>query len=458
MTTEDASSKSLNADAYAEAAQRARDAIATGSTSLDLSGDNFYNNLSELPPEVGQIRGLKEFTISKLGSLDASALMAQADLRKLSLYAAQLQFPRHAPHHLDYTDFFPRLTHLRLETKYCRWIPDFRKLPELRRLELIHTDIDDLSPLASCENLEVLKYSGISQDGRLFDYLERCPRLHTLDLSESLFHDAELAEIPRIRGLRALHLDGCRVTEAGLRNLSDLRDLRLLTLDRTQVADLSPLVYFRPAAGANSSIESVNFANTPATERDEVIKGLSDLPDRQIATSILLKYLEKKEALSEIFSGDVAAARAEASTALSTLQTLIGQTDSDEEREESLAPIGHNNPPSDEVLSTAETLRTDLDQFRLEIADLRAKLDELPRENTPEEVEQLRTSFARVVRTGKSLGVWCFKKIDKAVDVAVGIEVTKLVLGETTVRELADALIYVFASVQKLIESLMTAL
>ena len=69
-----------------------------------------------------------------------------------------------------------------------------------------------------------------------------------------------------------------------------------------------------------------------------------------------------------------------------------------------------------------------------------------------------RTRFSGFLAAAKPVLLWTLRMADHAAKIYVGVKVTKLALGETTLNELVEALISAFASVQKALENMMMAL
>lgn len=91
------------------------------------------------------------------------------------------------------------------------WLID--RLPELRYVELRHTDVGD---------------RGISSMAKLH-------RLQNLEIAHTRIGDGALEAIGRLRSLRSLDLCGTGVTDEGLPFLYDLSELRRIYLDSTVV-------------------------------------------------------------------------------------------------------------------------------------------------------------------------------------------------------------------------------
>ena len=58
-----------------------------------------------------------------------------------------------------------------------------------------------------------------------------------VNLGGTKITDAGLKELKELKGLRALNLTSTQITDAGLKDLKELRGLRFLALDRTQITD-----------------------------------------------------------------------------------------------------------------------------------------------------------------------------------------------------------------------------
>jgi hypothetical protein len=128
-----------------------------------------------------------------------------------------------------------------------------RDLPELRRLDLMQTDVTDSS----------LAWAG------------RMPHLRVIWLMNKQLTDAGVAHLAGLSELEEIYLSDSRVTGAGLASLRHMRRLRLLWLGNTQVTDAG-LVHLAELG----QLRRLNLVGTRVTGTGLVhLKGLTGLVD-----------------------------------------------------------------------------------------------------------------------------------------------------------------------------------
>ena len=136
------------------------------------------------------------------------------------------------------------------------------RLSGLWFLDVGSTRIDDSSVvhLAGLRELNSLSLDRNRVTDRCLSSLAKLP-LVELGLDDTLITDTGLRQIGEIRSLKVLRLSGTSVTDAGITSLSELPDLRWINLSRTSVGN----------AGAQhlariSSLISVSLANSRVTD------------------------------------------------------------------------------------------------------------------------------------------------------------------------------------------------
>jgi hypothetical protein len=110
---------------------------------------------------------------------------------------------------------------------------DFKRLPQLHRIELGETELTDagLAFLEEATQLEVfrVRYYRTFNDAGL-THLKGLTRLQELVLADTQVTDAGLENLKGLTQLQQLHLGGTQVTDAGLAHLRGLTRLQDLTL------------------------------------------------------------------------------------------------------------------------------------------------------------------------------------------------------------------------------------
>lgn len=286
-------------------------ARADGSDVLDLRGmasprdgsgaslpPTDFAGLSRLPPQISSLLGLRSVTFDATQVSDLISLAALTGLQTLSLN----QTP------VSDLSFLAPLTKLRTLTLGETRVTDISRLAALtglQRLSLHKTKVTDFVPLGAVTALERLFLS----ETQISDLstLTRLTGLKALWLDETPVSD--LSPLATLTGLEMLSLTGTQVSD--LTPLVDLKDLRFLTLDRTRVTDISPLATLRGLQHLNLSnslvrdlrpflqvakasvgqIESLTFADTPATRADITLQALSQLKDDKERAEKTLAYL-----------------------------------------------------------------------------------------------------------------------------------------------------------------------
>jgi hypothetical protein len=164
-------------------------------------------------------------------------------------------------------DFFRHVTGVDFATDHVTvtdaGLEDFKRLPQLRFLQLDDTHVTDagLEHLKGLNQLEVLRLNrthvtdaglenlkGLTKLGGLYlagtkvtdaglVNLKGLTRLEFLDLFDAQVTDAGLSHLAGLTQLQALGLGNTKVTDAGLETLKGLSQLRELHLEGTKVTD-----------------------------------------------------------------------------------------------------------------------------------------------------------------------------------------------------------------------------
>lgn len=114
------------------------------------------------------------------------------------------------------------------------------------------------------------------------------PRLKSIHCRGTLIGDAGLLRIANIKSLEKLYLEGCkRVTDDGIRELSELPDLKDLGIGNTSVTDkgLASIATFK-------KLEKLELSGCPITE-----KGVMELIELEALRLLFLSRLGKKDSL-----------------------------------------------------------------------------------------------------------------------------------------------------------------
>src|SRR5262249_47302844 len=82
-----------------------------------------------------------------------------------------------------------------------------------------------------------VNFSGTAVTDAGLKELKELKSLRELDLGGTAITDAGLKELKELKGLRELHLSGTAVTDAGLKELKELNRLQWLDLGNTKVTD-----------------------------------------------------------------------------------------------------------------------------------------------------------------------------------------------------------------------------
>jgi hypothetical protein len=313
---------------YELARRKVIDAIETGATELDLSGDEFFYSLRRLPPEIALLKDLETLAIGCLGEIDLGPLQGLKKLKTLHMRGGF--YGEHGP--LP----FPELEDLLVSTKYAA-MPDLSATRKLRRLTLKYTDERlGLAGLESLHNLEALDIADVSSQPSLF---ENVGRLRSLKELRAGIDDNDVDVVGRLVQVESLSFVGSSgFTEAGLSALAHLAQLRVLNLDQTGVSDLTPIISFASARSSPSVLERLTYRSTPATKGDAILAELSQLEDVHLSTRLTLIYLQGVSAhRARVHDAD--SAKDEALRALDALTTAT------RESADGKPSIGHNNPP-----------------------------------------------------------------------------------------------------------------
>jgi hypothetical protein len=118
-------------------------------------------------------------------------------------------------------------------------LEDFKRLPQLRLLQLDDTHVTDagLEHLKGLKQLEVLRLNRTNVTDAGLEHLRELTTIGGLYLAGTRVTDAGLVHLDGMTQLQFLDLYGTKVTDVGLSHLSGLSQLQALGLDNTQVTD-----------------------------------------------------------------------------------------------------------------------------------------------------------------------------------------------------------------------------
>jgi hypothetical protein len=117
------------------------------------------------------------------------------------------------------------------------------RIDRLKVLDLRYSAVTSalLLKLTALPSLEELNLDSCNvSDGAIAHLADKgvCPNLLSLDLADnSQLTDAGIAKIAKFQKLKRLSLFYCNVTNAGLKHLSQLKDLEVLNLDSREISD-----------------------------------------------------------------------------------------------------------------------------------------------------------------------------------------------------------------------------
>jgi Leucine-rich repeat (LRR) protein len=263
--------------AYLLAVERIEQVVARGDLEMHLIGADF-EELEAIPtqierarqvttlhiscPKVTDISALSHLTkltnlvIESSGITDISALSGLHALNSLSLASTGLR-------DIAALGFLTRLEHLSLEGT---GVEDISPLAPLRRslryLNLNHTEVSDLSPLALHKGLLNLSLKATPVTD--LAPLSMMTALATFDISETPVSDISIAA--GLPGLRNLDLTGSRV------------------------ADMRPLAHHADLGDGNDV--GFQYDSTPAVEADATLARLAKISDNRERTRKTLEYLQ----------------------------------------------------------------------------------------------------------------------------------------------------------------------
>jgi hypothetical protein len=175
--------------------------------------------------ELAALKELKELVISRTKVTDAGLkdLAALKGLKELDLTDTAVT-----------GDCLKELAPLReLETLYVSDVEDdtLRALRKIGRISWLHRaqGAGGKRPLTSADVI-ALDLAGTSVTDAGLKELADLRNLHSLNLNNTEVTDKGLKELARFKRLETLNLDSCHVTDAGLRELAELSGLKVLTL------------------------------------------------------------------------------------------------------------------------------------------------------------------------------------------------------------------------------------
>ena len=126
------------------------------------------------------------------------------------------------------------------------------RLPRLKCLEILNTNLDgpsSLAPLAKLTRLESLRLWRSPLDDACLEHLRGLTALETLDLRETRLTDSGVDHLKGMDRLETLRIDCSKLTDAGLDKLAGLaalKDLRLLPASKVTPQGLAAYRKARP--------------------------------------------------------------------------------------------------------------------------------------------------------------------------------------------------------------------
>ena len=165
--------------------------------------------------------------------------------------------------------------------------PDIGNLTALSSLNLISTQVSDISALSGLTALIELDLSGTQVSD--ISALSGLTALNRLDL-----RGTRVSDISALSGLTALiELDLAGTPVSDISALSGLTALRGLYLTGTQVSDLSPLLPLTLFAEEYPNSAGLAFQNTVAAQADPQIAEIANIADDAKRATDLFAYLRK---------------------------------------------------------------------------------------------------------------------------------------------------------------------
>jgi Leucine-rich repeat (LRR) protein len=148
--------------------------------------------------------------------------------------------------------------------------------PHLETLILDGCNLTDegLESLNGCQTLRFLSLRKTPVTGRFLQRLEGVP-LERLNLANTGCDGAELRNLANLKSLKVLSLNHCPIDDAGTAAIAEIPSLEDLFLDQTQITDQT-LVQLKDAL----SLRALSINSTGVTAQG--LRELKDLPNLQL--------------------------------------------------------------------------------------------------------------------------------------------------------------------------------
>jgi Leucine-rich repeat (LRR) protein len=170
-------------------------------------------------------------------------------------------------------------------------VRQLRKLPRLRKLQLLFTSMTDQGAdcLAGMTTLEALDLRGCARlDDRALLPLEKLSRLTSLKLQTPGVTDAGIDHLLPLAGLTALALEQAALGPAGLKKLAgltkleDLSFLECQTLSDEAVAQLAPLAALKRLSLRGTPIDGSSLASLRAAGLEKLDLSQTNVGDKAL--------------------------------------------------------------------------------------------------------------------------------------------------------------------------------
>ncbi len=189
---------------------------------------------------VGKLRPLKVLYIGENNSVTNEGLEQLLNLRSLELLV--LRSVRMTDEGLKVLSGLPSLNHLILDGNFTNnAILYLKDIPSLRTLKIDTQRFNDrgmenISSLTQLENFNAHWIEGITDRGAA--YLKNMPSLKSLDIGHAKLTDRAMRDLNQIHTLEYLRLPNYGLTDAGLKHVTELQNLRNIWVG---CSSLSPL-------------------------------------------------------------------------------------------------------------------------------------------------------------------------------------------------------------------------
>jgi Leucine-rich repeat (LRR) protein len=125
-------------------------------------------------------------------------------------------------------------------------------LTSLQELQMLNSQVADLSPLARLPNLQTLRIDFCRQiEAEHLDALSEIPKLRVLGAGGLRLRDAGVAAIARCTQLEELDIKGSTLSDTGLRPLQDLKQLQSLVLTHSTFSEADLEAFLQAVPGCN---------------------------------------------------------------------------------------------------------------------------------------------------------------------------------------------------------------